>query len=58
MMYTTGNGERRIRIINFRYLVSQKLESTYDSIDYLAVANVINLIYLLDSLPNLFIKAL
>lgn len=41
MMYTSGNGERRIRVINFRYLTSSKLENVYESVDYLAVANVI-----------------
>ena len=40
MMYTTGNGERRIRVLNFRYLISSKLENVYESVDGLTVANV------------------
>jgi hypothetical protein len=39
-MYTSGGGERRIRVINFRYHISTKLENVYESVDYLAVANV------------------
>ena len=40
MMYTNGKGERRIRVINYRYLISQKLDNMYDSVDYLAFSNV------------------
>lgn len=40
-MYTTGDGERRIRVINYRYLVTNKLEVLYEAGDYLAFANVL-----------------
>lgn len=41
-MYTNGKGERRIRIINYKFNVSSNLEMVYDSIDYLTFANVLN----------------
>jgi len=44
-MYTTGSGQRRIRIINYKFEVSSKLEQVYDSVDYLTFANVILLIF-------------
>jgi len=40
MMYTNGRGERRIRVINYKYEVTNNLEKIYDSIDYLTTANV------------------
>jgi hypothetical protein len=40
LMYTTGLGERRIRVINYKFEVSSRLESVYDSLDYLTFAYV------------------
>ena len=40
VMFTTETGERRIRVINHKFDVSAKLETVYDSIDYLSFANI------------------
>lgn len=40
-MFTTGDGDRVIRIINYRYQISNKIEQIHEACDYLAVANVI-----------------
>jgi len=40
LMYTTGNGERRIRVLTYRFDVSAKIEDVYESSDYLTIANV------------------
>ena len=45
LMYTTGSGQRRIRIINYKFEVSSRLEQVYDSVDYLTFANVILLLF-------------
>ena len=39
-MYTNGSGERRIRVINYKFDISSRLEVVYDSLDYLTLANV------------------
>lgn len=41
MMFTDGNGERRIRIINYRYLITNKISILHEACDYLAVSNVL-----------------
>lgn len=40
MMYTTGSGKRKIRVINYRYSLSDKLDAIHSAADYLAFANV------------------
>ena len=40
MMFTTETGERRIRVINYKFDVSSKLEQVWDSVDYLTFANM------------------
>ena len=40
MMYTNGNGQRKIRIINYRYHLTDKLEQIHQAADYAAFANV------------------
>lgn len=40
MMYTNGSGQRKIRIINYRYLLTDKLEQIHQAADYAAFANV------------------
>jgi len=40
-MYTTGKGERRIRVINYKFEVRNQPGALYESIDYLTVANII-----------------
>ena len=40
-MYTTGNGERRIRVINYKFEVSNQPGAMYQSIDYLTLTNII-----------------
>lgn len=40
-MYTSGSGERRIRVINFKFEVSNRPGALYESIDYLTLSNVI-----------------
>lgn len=40
MMYTNGSGERRIRVINYKFDISSRLEVFYESLDYLTLANV------------------
>ena len=39
-MFTTETGERRIRVINHKFDVSSRLEAVWDSVDYLAFANM------------------
>ena len=41
MMYTTGNGERRLRVINYRYPIVNSIEVLYEAVDYLTFANVL-----------------
>lgn len=41
MMFTTGDGERRVRILNYRYMATNKIEALHEAADYLTVANVI-----------------
>lgn len=41
MMYTTGEGERKIRVINYRYPVVNSLSTLYEAGDYLTVANLL-----------------
>lgn len=45
MMFTNERGERRIRVINYKFDVSPKLEPVYDSLDYLTFANIMARIY-------------
>lgn len=40
MMFTTGSGERRVRIINYRYQITNKIELLHEAADYLAFSNV------------------
>ena len=40
-MYTTATGQRRIRVINFKFDVSNRPGSLYESIDYLSLANIL-----------------
>ena len=40
-MYTTGNGERRIRCINYKFDVKNQPAALYESIDYLTLSNTI-----------------
>lgn len=40
-MYTTPSGERRIRVINFKFEVSNRPGAIYESVDYLTLANII-----------------
>lgn len=42
MMFTNGQGERVIRVINYRLQVVEKLELVHQGADYLAVANIIS----------------
>ena len=45
MMYTTGNGERRLRVINYRYPIVNNIEVLYEAVDYLAFSNVLFLLF-------------
>jgi hypothetical protein len=40
-MYTTGSGERRIRVINYKFDVTNRPAALYESIDYLTLANIV-----------------
>ncbi len=42
MMYTTGEGERRIRIINYRYPIVNSIEQLYEGVDYITFANILS----------------
>jgi hypothetical protein len=41
MIFTNGSGERVIRVLNYRYQISNKIEAIHCACDYLAVANII-----------------
>ena len=41
MMFTTGDGERRVRILNYRYQITNKIEALHEACDYLALSNVL-----------------
>lgn len=41
MMYTTGSGKRKIRVLNYRYTLSDKIDSIHSAADYLSFANVL-----------------
>jgi hypothetical protein len=45
MMYSTGNGQRKIRVINFEFDVTANFDHIYDRADYLAMANVRSFIF-------------
>ncbi len=45
-MYTTGEGIRKIRVINYQFMVTNQEDNVFNSADYLAYANVHKYIYL------------
>ena len=41
MLFTTGNGLRKIRLINYKYGITAKVEVLHEACDYLAFCNVL-----------------
>lgn len=41
IMFTTGDGDRVIRILNYRFYVTNKIQAVHEACDYLAVANIL-----------------
>lgn len=40
-MFTNSRSERVIRVINYRFLLSDKLDQVHQACDYLTLANLI-----------------
>jgi hypothetical protein len=41
MLFINGDGEVIIRVMNYRFQISNKIEAIHEACDYLAVANIL-----------------
>ena len=41
MLFTTGNGQRKIRLFNYKYNLTTKIEVIHEACDYLAFCNLL-----------------